>query len=88
MRPFFLVVCENCRKREATVGCLLCRRNLCSECYDDHMQRLSADMDEGFAGLEHDPAPDDQLVVCEICGMRVDSEKKDEHLYEVHGMSI
>jgi len=83
-----MVICENCRKREASVGCLLCRRNLCNECYDEHMLRISADMDEGFAGLEHDPATDDQLVVCEICGMRFESEKKDEHLYEAHGMSI
>lgn len=83
-----MVICENCRKREASVGCLLCRRNLCNECYDDHMLRISADMDEGFAGYEPEPAQDDQLVACEICGLRIESEKKDEHLYEVHGMSI
>jgi hypothetical protein len=52
------------------------------------MLRISADMDEGFAGLDNDPATDDQLVVCEICGLRIESEKKDEHLYEAHGMSI
>jgi hypothetical protein len=83
-----VVICENCRKREASVGCLLCRRNLCSECFDDHMLRISADMDEGFAGLEPEPVQDDQLVACEICGVRIESAKKDEHLYEVHGISI
>ena len=50
--------------------------------YEDYMLRISADMDEGFAGFEPDPRTDDQLVVCEICGMRVESEKKDEHLFE------
>ncbi|MDA4131772.1 MAG: hypothetical protein OK454_01425 [Thaumarchaeota archaeon] len=49
---------------------------------------MSADMDEGFSGLYHDPAPDDQALVCEVCGMRVESEKKDEHLFEVHGVSV
>jgi hypothetical protein len=52
------------------------------------MLRISADMDEGFSGLGHDPNPDDQTVICEICGIRVESEKKDEHLYAQHGMSV
>ena len=83
-----MVVCENCRKREATVGCILCRRNLCGECYDDHMLRVSGDMDEGFAGMEREATGEDQQVVCEVCGAAVESAKKDDHLFEVHGISI
>jgi hypothetical protein len=83
-----VVVCENCRKREASVGCILCRRNLCSECYEDHMLRISADMDEGFAGMGREAPAEDQLIVCEVCGAAVESEKKDDHLFGVHGVSI
>ncbi len=83
-----MVICENCRKREATVGCLLCRRNLCNECYEEHMERISGDMDEGFAGFENETSPGDQPIVCEVCGAEVESEKKDEHLFEAHGISI
>jgi len=83
-----VATCENCRKREAALGCLLCRRNLCYECYDEHMLRISGDMDEGFAGLEAEPRSSDQPVVCEICGLAIESERKDEHLFEVHGISI
>jgi hypothetical protein len=61
---------------------------MCDECFEDHMLRISADMDEGFAGFEHDQVPDDQTILCEACGMRVESGKKDEHLYEVHGIAI
>ena len=83
-----MVVCENCRRREASVGCILCRRNLCSECYEDHMLSISADMDEGFAGMVREAAGEDQPVICEVCGEAVESAKKDDHLFEVHGMSI
>jgi len=83
-----LVVCENCRKREAGVGCLLCRRNLCNQCYDGHMQRLTASMDEGFSGTATDEVAGDQPIVCEICGQRIESQEKDEHLLEVHGITI
>jgi len=83
-----LVLCEDCRKREASVGCLLCRKNLCADCYDKHMLAISADMNEGFAGFEYDRARDDQPIVCEVCGMEIASEQKDEHLFEQHGISI
>ncbi len=52
------------------------------------MLRISADMDEGFAGFEQEQMDDDQPIACEVCGLRVESEKKDEHLFEVHGISI
>ena len=83
-----MVSCENCRKREASVGCLLCRRNLCNDCYEEHMKRLTASMDEGFAGMAQDEVVGDEPVMCEICGQRVESQEKDEHLFEVHGISI
>lgn len=44
-----LVICEKCGKGEASVGCLLCRRSLCDDCFDRHILEISADMDEGFA---------------------------------------
>jgi hypothetical protein len=47
-----VVLCEICGKREAAVGCLLCRRNLCRRCYEEHMLRIADDMDEGFPGAE------------------------------------
>lgn len=81
-------LCQSCRKRQADLGCLLCRRDMCNQCFEEHALRISADTDEGFPGLGHDPNPDDQALVCEVCGMRVESEKKDEHLYEQHGMSV
>jgi hypothetical protein len=52
------------------------------------MQRISDDMDEGFAGFEREMTPNDQPIVCEICGAEVESEKKDQHLFEAHGISI
>jgi hypothetical protein len=84
----FTSICQSCRKRQADLGCLLCRRDLCNQCFEEHMLRISADMDEGFSGLGHDPSPDDQAIVCEVCGIRVESEKKDEHLYAQHGISV
>ena len=84
------ISCEVCRTKQASVGCLLCRRNLCRDCFEEHMLRISADMDEGFEGLrkEVETSIVDQLVVCEVCGISVESEKKDEHLYSEHGISI
>lgn len=80
-------ICEVCRTKEASVGCLLCRRNLCNGCFEEHMLRISADMDEGFkSGTETSSA--DQPIICEVCGVSVESEKKDEHLYSEHGISI
>ena len=81
-------LCEDCGRNEASVGCLLCRRNLCDGCFEGHMSRIADDMDEGFApvGREQDVA--DQPIVCEICGLSVESQKKDEHLFEVHGITI
>jgi len=81
-----MALCENCGKREAFVACLLCRKSFCNSCYDEHAERLSADMDEGFPGLEQVEAADDSLVECEICGVVVESRKKDEHLFEAHGL--
>jgi hypothetical protein len=52
------------------------------------MTRISADMDEGFAGTAQDEVIGDQAIVCEICGQRVESHDKDEHLFEVHGITI
>lgn len=83
-----MVVCENCKEREASLGCLLCRRNLCAVCFEDHELKISAEIDEGFAASETEELAEDQTVVCEICGIRVESEKEDEHLFEVHGVSI
>ena len=80
--------CEVCRRKEASVGCLLCRRNMCNDCFEEHMLRISADMDEGFEGFKQETVIDDQSIVCEICGVSVESEKKDEHLYSEHGISI
>jgi hypothetical protein len=68
------------------VGCVLCRRNLCNGCFEEHMLRISADMDEGFSGLSEDVVTDDQPVVCEICGVHIESERKDEHLFAEHGI--
>ena len=81
-------ICEDCRRKQASVGCLLCRKNLCNDCYERHMLTISADMDEGFAGFNQAQMATDQDIVCEICGARVESEKEDEHLYEVHGIPI
>jgi hypothetical protein len=86
--PLPTSICQLCQKKEADLGCLLCRRDLCNQCFEEHMLRISADMDEGFSGLGQDPNPDDQAVVCEVCGIRVESEKKDEHLYAQHGISV
>jgi hypothetical protein len=86
--PSFTSLCQSCRKRQADLGCVLCRRDMCRECFEEHMLRISAGMDEGFSALGHDPAPDDQDLLCEVCGMRVESEKKDEHLFEQHGISV
>jgi hypothetical protein len=86
--PSYTSICQSCRKRQAALGCLLCRRDMCHECFEEHMLRISADMDEGFSGLGHDPDPDDQAIVCEVCGIRVETEKKDEHLYAQHGISV
>jgi hypothetical protein len=81
-------ICQSCGKKQANAGCLLCRRDMCDECFEDHMVRINADVDEGFSGLNSDPSPNDQPIVCEVCGMRVESEKKDEHLYEEHGIPV
>ncbi len=35
-----------------------------------------------------DLTTNDQLITCEICGIRIESEKKDDHLYSEHGISI
>jgi hypothetical protein len=80
-------ICEACRRKRASVGCLCCRRDMCDDCFAEHMLRVSADMDEGFQGLKHETAANDQSIICEICGISVESEKK-EHLYSEHGMSI
>jgi hypothetical protein len=61
---------------------------MCNDCFEEHMLRVSADVDEGFEGLRQETAVDDQSIVCEICGIAVESEKKDEHLYSEHGISI
>jgi hypothetical protein len=42
--------CEGCLTNHATLGCLMCRRNLCSDCFEKDMLTLSDDMEEGFAG--------------------------------------
>jgi len=81
-------LCEDCRRNQATLGCLLCRKNLCGDCYERHMLTISADMDEGFAGFSPAQTQTDQDIVCEVCGAIVESEKEDEHLFEVHGISI
>jgi hypothetical protein len=52
------------------------------------MLAISADMDEGFAGFNHGQTQTDEDIVCEICGAKVESEKEDEHLFEVHGIPI
>ncbi len=83
-----MAVCENCRKREATLACLLCRRSLCNQCFDAHILPLTDDMDEGFAGATEEEVVNDQPVVCEVCGQRVESKDKDDHLFEAHGITI
>ena len=80
--------CEACRRKQASVGCLLCRRDLCNGCFEEHMLRISADMDEGFAGATEEEVVHDQPVVCEVCGQRVESKDKDDHLFEAHGITI
>lgn len=67
---------------------MLCRRNMCNDCFEEHMLRISADMDEGFQWFNQETVIDDQIVLCEICGVSVESEKKDEHLFSEHGISI
>ena len=84
----FTSTCQSCRKRQAVLGCVLCRRDMCNQCFEEHMLSISADMDEGFSALGHDLSPHDQDIVCEVCGIRVESEKKDEHLYAQHGISV
>lgn len=81
-----MVACEECRKRAATVGCVVCRRNLCGRCFDEHASRISADMDEGFSGMGSPERVEDQLLVCEVCGISILSAEKDDHLFEVHGV--
>jgi hypothetical protein len=78
--------CQSCGKKQAAFGCLLCRRNLCTECFERHMLRTTSDMDEGFPALSDQPELDDQPIVCQTCGARVDSARMDEHLYTEHGM--
>lgn len=80
--------CEVCRRKQASVGCLVCRRDMCNDCFEEHMLRMSADMDEGFEGFKQENAVEDQPIVCEICGVSVESEEKDDHLYSEHGISI
>lgn len=60
---------------------------MCNDCFEERMLRISADIDEGFSGLRNNPAPDDQPIVCEVCGTSVESEKKEEYLYAEHGIS-
>jgi hypothetical protein len=50
------------------------------------MLRTTSDMDEGFPALSDQPELDDQPIVCQTCGARVDSARMDEHLYTEHGM--
>jgi hypothetical protein len=76
-----------CGKKEAQVGCVRCRRNLCNDCFEKHMLRISADMDEGFSGLNGDPGTDD-TIVCEVCGAGVESAKMDDHLFAEHGITM
>lgn len=83
-----MAVCENCKKNEASVCCLLCRRNLCGACFEEHSLEISSGMDEGFASSETEELAEDQTVVCEVCGLRVESGKEDEHLFEAHGVSV
>lgn len=82
-----MVTCQICGKAEVSVGCVLCRRNLCDRCFDEHIDKISADMDEGFAAVDQGMDEDDQPVVCDHCGLRLESAKMDEHLFEVHGIS-
>ncbi len=80
-------ICEACGRRGAAVGCVLCRRNLCESCFDEHASRISDDMNEGFVGSEAQEAPADSVVVCEFCGERYPSARMDGHLFETHGIS-
>jgi hypothetical protein len=58
---------------------------MCENC---RKREIFTDMDDGYAWFEQDPVSDDLPVVCKICGVRVESEKKDEHLNEVPPISI
>jgi hypothetical protein len=78
-------VCQLCGKKKAEIGCLLCRRDLCDDCFERHMLPTTADMDEGFPALSSQPELDDQPIVCQTCGARVDSAKMDDHIYAEHG---
>jgi hypothetical protein len=66
---------------------VLCRRDLCTDCFERHMLRVSADMDEGFSGLGSDPGTDD-TIVCEVCGGSFESAKMDDHLFADHGITM
>jgi hypothetical protein len=74
-------------KMEATVGCTLCRRNLCEHCFEGHEAKMQAEMEEGFSVTGQTEYASDQPIVCELCGISVESAKKEEHLFEVHGIS-
>jgi len=50
------------------------------------MLPTTADMDEGFPALNSQAEINDQPIVCQTCGARVDSAKMDEHLYAEHGI--
>lgn len=49
--------CANCGVRKAVLGCLVCRRNLCETCFDEHEQRLSDDEYEGYVPTQDESAP-------------------------------
>jgi hypothetical protein len=49
------------------------------------MLRTTADMDEGYPALSAQAELDDQPIVCQACGARIESGKMDEHLYAEHG---
>jgi hypothetical protein len=50
------------------------------------MLRTAAYMDEGFPALSSQSELDDQPIVCQTCGARVESAKMDGHLYAEHGI--